>query len=445
MRRLFSRILPKRMHRSLLSKVFFVFVLLVCGQAYCQTSLRIGDRIPDVSLGNVIRHSSPTLKFPDYSGKLLVLDFWATWCNPCISLFPKTDSLQKVFKGEVQFVAVTYEPKEKAEKLFNKLSKLKNVQIPIITEDVLLHQLFPHRELPHYVWIDKTGMVVAITEAEAVNAATIRKMLAVPVALATKEDVTIPFSKNKPLLIGGNGGGGEALKYHRMVTGYIEGVPGGYHIFKADSLYGGRIQATNVPLPWLWQLAYSNGAKVFGYSQTIFEVADVTSLRTSSSGEKYEAWLKAGHGYGYEIVVPKGFEGSLYQLMQEDLALNFPQYKVNIETRKRPCLALVRTSDADKLKSRGGKPSFAFDATGGELKNWPLRILVKQLNAKYLQHLSTPVVDLTQYTGATDLTIHADMSNVEAIRRSLQPYDLDLIASECDVEVIVIRDNPLYK
>lgn len=416
-----------------------VLLLLFNSKAYPQSPLIIGDKLPDVTAKNVIHHSASEIKLSGYKGRILILDFWATWCSPCISLLPKTDSLQKVFKDEVQFLPVTYEPKEKVERLFSKLPKLKGVSLPLVVQDESLHKLFPHKTLPHYVWFDRSGTVIAITEAGAVNATNIRNMIAGQADLEAKTDVVIPFTKEQPLLIGSNGGGAEHLKYHRLITGYIEGVPGGYHVFKADSLYGGRIQATNVPLPWLWQLAFSNGTKLFGYNQTVFEVKDTAPLTNKSVGRKYEAWL-SGNGYGYELVVPKDFKGNMYALMQEDLALFFPQYEVKVEPRKKPCLALVRTSTEDKIKSKGGKSSFEFDATGGSLNNWTLAMLTAQLNAKFLQHLSTPVVDQTNYKGQVDLKITADMSNIESIRKALQPYGLDLITSECDLEVIVVRD-----
>jgi thiol-disulfide isomerase/thioredoxin len=422
-------------------KTCLLVLLCLFGSAVAQnknSSLVIGDKLPDITAKNVIHHPTSEIKLSGYKGKILILDFWATWCSPCISLLPKTDSLQKIFKEEVQFLPVTYEPKEKVERLFSKLPKLKGVSLPLVIQDETLHKLFPHKTLPHYVWIDRTGTVIAVTEA--VNATNIQNMIAGQTDLEVKTDVVIPFSKEQPLLIGSNGGGAEHLKYHRLITGYIEGVPGGYHVFKADSLYGGRIQATNVPLPWLWQLAFSNGTKLFGYNQTVFEVKDPAPLLNNSVGKKYEAWL-SGNGYGYELVVPKGFKGNMYALMQEDLALFYPQYEVKVESRKKPCLALVRTSIEDKIKSKGGKSSFEFDATGGTLNNWTLAMLAAQLNTKYLQHLSTPVVDQTNYKSQVDLKINADMSNIESIRKALQPYGLDLITSECDLEVIVVRDT----
>ena len=50
---------------------------------------------------------------PDWSklaGKVVVIDFWATWCAPCIQAFPAMNALQARYAGKpVVFYSVTYE------------------------------------------------------------------------------------------------------------------------------------------------------------------------------------------------------------------------------------------------------------------------------------------------------------------------------------------------
>src|SRR5690606_14700910 len=70
--------------------------------------LQIGDTIPDYlwHLPLQVVNYSPAggkdaITLNDYRDKLIILDFWATWCKPCISSLYKLDTLQKQFAGEL--------------------------------------------------------------------------------------------------------------------------------------------------------------------------------------------------------------------------------------------------------------------------------------------------------------------------------------------------------
>ncbi len=50
----------------------------------------------------------------DYRGKILVLNFWATWCPPCIDELPSLDQFQRAFKSRgVEVVAVSVDDDDK--------------------------------------------------------------------------------------------------------------------------------------------------------------------------------------------------------------------------------------------------------------------------------------------------------------------------------------------
>src|SRR5690606_32513427 len=74
--------------------------------------LKIGDTIPGalwnlpLQMVKAGQEGSTTVMLKDYKGKLIIIDFWATWCTPCVAMIPKVDSLQQAFAPQVQFISV---------------------------------------------------------------------------------------------------------------------------------------------------------------------------------------------------------------------------------------------------------------------------------------------------------------------------------------------------
>lgn len=139
--------------------------------------VRIGGRIPDVTLTNVCNYETTKTNLSDFKAKLIILDFWSTSCTSCLANSPKTEELQKQYGGEVQFIKVTCQPKAEVLPVLEELYKTHPSAIPVVTDDSALHQLFPHINLSHYVWLDQTGKVVATTTGEQLTAENIDHFL----------------------------------------------------------------------------------------------------------------------------------------------------------------------------------------------------------------------------------------------------------------------------
>lgn len=62
----------------------------------------------------------PTLK--SLNGKIIVLDFWAIWCSPCVAAFPENNRIYEKYKNKgVEFIAITDDPEEKLENFLEKV------------------------------------------------------------------------------------------------------------------------------------------------------------------------------------------------------------------------------------------------------------------------------------------------------------------------------------
>ncbi len=68
----------------------------------------IGAPAPDFDLLRIgSAEGAPTFRLADHRGKLVVVDFWATWCAPCRESFPRYEVLAKQRAGDVVFVGIS--------------------------------------------------------------------------------------------------------------------------------------------------------------------------------------------------------------------------------------------------------------------------------------------------------------------------------------------------
>jgi thiol-disulfide isomerase/thioredoxin len=423
-------------------KLKLAFLLFLCPFFRLSAQgLKVGEKLPELTLTGVSNYKTPALNLADLHGKLVLIDFWATWCSPCVTMIPVMENLQAEFGEKIQFLPVAYQSREEVTAFLAKQHQGKPATLPEITGDKTLAALFPHTYLPHYVWVAPGGNIIAITGYEDITREKIRAALAGTTAtLERKRDTTVAYDATKPLLIGGNGGNGSTLVYQALFTGFTEGLPAGYTISPKDGPGNRHITARNLTIPQLYALAYCEDKRYLGHNRIRLEVRDTTVLNSRLHGSAFHEWMSRHHVFCYEITMPPGLSGDIYRLMQTDLARLLPDYTATLQVRKVPCWVLERTTTEDKLKTRGGTPQVTAEAFGAELRNTYLGQLISRLRATYWQN-QLPIIDETAYTGPLDLSISARLSDVPSVNAALEKYGLKFTERERPLEVLVIKDS----
>ena len=97
------------------------------------------------------------LDFADFSGQVLIVNFWATWCGPCVAEMPSLSRLREATSDvEVALACVTREPVAKVREFLNK----GDVDLPIYVLDGDVPKCFESRAIPATFVLDKKGTIV---------------------------------------------------------------------------------------------------------------------------------------------------------------------------------------------------------------------------------------------------------------------------------------------
>lgn len=409
-------------------------------------SIEVGQPVPDVTIASIHNYKTKTAKISDFKGKLLILDFWATWCGPCIGMVPKMDSLQKVFGNEMQFLSVTYQNEKEVLPFLEKLEMEhnKHYNLPHVVADKELHKLFPHRVLPHYVWIDKGGKLLSITGVYEVTGENIKKAINQDAAnMEQKADVMVKYDRKSPLF--SHEAFRKGVVMQATISGYIEGIGGGMsqNVYLKDTGIIKKITVRNISMPRIYAIAYGKGEGIIGKNRIILKVADTSNLRTDKKGEEMKEWQKK-NTFCYELIIPTVIQDKAWDYMKSDLDRFFYKYSVAFEKYKTRCYALVRTSNNDKVSSKSSTTDKAFvkmDRDGALLKNAFLNRFISELNLLYQQNSPYPLMDDTGITSTVDIDVKANLSSIKEINKALKAYDLEFIEADREVAMLVIKDR----
>jgi thiol-disulfide isomerase/thioredoxin len=116
---------------------------------------KIGEAAPKISAKEWINLKDP-LTLADLRGKVVVLDFWATWCGPCIEAIPYLNELQRKYSGEnFQLLSLVEEGHQTMDPFLTK----RHVEYPIGLDSSSLDD-YGITEIPDAFVIDQNGKII---------------------------------------------------------------------------------------------------------------------------------------------------------------------------------------------------------------------------------------------------------------------------------------------
>jgi thiol-disulfide isomerase/thioredoxin len=163
----------------------YLFLLFAClsNSIYAQMRLTeaqnelIGTKVEELKITDFIQNTPVDTNFKN---KFRVLEFWATWCKPCLSAIPHLNKLNEKFKDDnIVFLSVTHESPETAARILEKV-KFKTIVVSDQTKTIHRNLRIEYNGtmvIPRTVLVDDENNIVWYGYPDQLTVTRIRKFL----------------------------------------------------------------------------------------------------------------------------------------------------------------------------------------------------------------------------------------------------------------------------
>lgn len=146
----------------LVKKSIFWFWLLImtaimfpgCARRPPETELEVGQPAPDFSLPDL---QGNRVSLSQFKGRMVLLDFWASWCGPCRLTMPIVESLEKEYSGALVLLAINL---QEAPDIVRDYVRAHGIGSRVLLdEEGRVGMMYNAHSIPMHVLIDRQGIV----------------------------------------------------------------------------------------------------------------------------------------------------------------------------------------------------------------------------------------------------------------------------------------------
>ncbi|PZP51495.1 MAG: hypothetical protein DI598_03110 [Pseudopedobacter saltans] len=391
--------------------------------------LSIGDTVPDLVLHNVINYKDSVIRLSDFKDKLVILDFWATWCGNCVAAFPKMEDLQRQFGDSIQIIAVGYEPRKKIADFLQKRKHSAYAHLPFVTLDTTLIKLFPHRLLPHEIWIDCRRRFLLPSDDYAVTSTNIKRALCGQKPIAKPKIDILRYDKSVSFFDATAGQKAIPVMYRSLISHSIDGLSSKSGFHTDTAAHTKRLFFLNYPIMEMLKAACG----------VPFDNRVVNRMKENTLSEASISQTMPTDTYCYELTLGDSVETpAFYNYVRTDLGRLF---NINIAVDSVVSKAYILTTNSRyKAHSICDTPKAELLESPEEGKvyrytNYPLSDISDWINSR----MPIPLINKIPRNRRITMKLHNDnIGNLTLLRNELSTQGLDLTPAKTKIRVLVV-------
>lgn len=384
--------------------------------------LSVGERVTATGEMPVLNWMKSEIDLEEYQDRVVVLEFFDTYCATCIEGMPLLQQVQQQMGDKLLVLMVTWQVKEVVEKFYknNRFLKEKQVKLPTIVGDTLLRKYFPHQGVPHTVFLYR-GKVQGVTYPDYVKTRFIEELyntgkLSVPQKNDFRGETALLEDEENDLI-----GSVKLMGYQES----LEQKPG--LTIERDSL-------SDVYRTYFYNVGILNAYRaLFAYikkptfmlteQRVVWKVKDPSKYHYLEGSGGQQLWLTE-HGISYERKSKSvGELSDQARLVLNDLN-NLLGLNVYWDNAEMDCLVVREIEKSEKPRP--------FIEDGQKLENLGILVFLMDYSGKY-----PPVVDETKFTGELELGSYA---TIEELNEQLAYYGVEVVSGRRSIEVLVVEE-----
>ena len=407
-----------------MKKLLLVAFVILTNSVFAQTFMAqtdppmLGKVCPDFSMSVITPNGTEkNLALSELRGKVVVIEFWATYCGPCIPSLKHFDKLQAQFGDAVKFIAISEESREKIDAFM--LKKGHN-NISFATDlNRKLNDMFYHHFIPHTVVIDQDGVVQAFCSPDEIDQFVIGKMInREPVSFTMKHEYQeasytqstgVLQNYDQPIIINKPKNQTYKIEFSNYKEGYAT------EFVKESST---EYKFVNCPLTLIYQILYDQKT-----SRVVLDVND----KSKYSFENHNL-------YCLELSVPDYLGKNIQEVGLQQLESLFP-LKSKLEARIQKVFSIQKSDLQGALNS--------VDSTGIIQKGLTIKDLMNYLESNPQLVGNLPIINESGLPDNTILDLDWFQNYPDSIENRLRTLGLHGEFKMADIACLVLFEPRL--